>query len=82
MPLRCGKLALAAAVVGGILLAAPLSPAWAEQQADNNKFIPKEEGNSNVTAYLIVVVSMMVGMTAICRKSYRTADPKRSNSEK
>jgi hypothetical protein len=76
------RAALAAAVVGGIVLAAPLTPAWARKQADNNKFIPKEEGDSNVTAYLIVVVSMMMGMMAICRKSYRSAEPKRSGSEK
>jgi hypothetical protein len=78
---RIGRVAMAAAFVGGMLLAAPPSPAWARKQADNSKFIPKDEGESNVTAYLIVVASMMLGMTAICRKSHRTADPKRSSSE-
>jgi len=72
---------MAAAFVAGMVLAAPPSPAWARKQADNSKFMPKEEEESNVTAYLIVIGSMMLGMTAICRKSYRSTDPKRSSSE-
>jgi hypothetical protein len=77
------RAALLLAIVGGIVLAAPMGPAWAgNKKSDNSKFVPKEEGDSYVTAYLIVVVSMMLGMTAICRKSYRTTDPKRPGSER
>ncbi|HEX4147322.1 MAG TPA: hypothetical protein VHY91_27750 [Pirellulales bacterium] len=78
---RFARAALLVAAVSGMLLVAPMSPAWARKQADNSKFIPKDEGESYVTAYLIVVVSMMMGMTAICRKSYRTIDPKRSSGD-
>jgi hypothetical protein len=76
-----GRAVLAVAAIGGMLLATPPSPAWAKPKADNNKFIPKEEENSDVAAYFIIVVSIMLGMTAVCRKNYRTADPKRSSSE-
>lgn len=75
---RFMRVALAAMVAGSMLLATPLSPAWAKKRnAMNSGVVPQADSESNVTGYIIVVFGVMLGMTAICRKSYRTTDPKR-----
>jgi hypothetical protein len=76
---RFVRAALAAILVGGLVVAAPPGPAWAKDKK-NTGVIPKEEGDSNVAAYFIVICGILVGLTAVCRRNYRTAEPKRPGS--
>ncbi len=74
---RFARAALAATIAGSILFAAPLNPAWAKKGALNKGVVPEADSESNLTGYMIVIGGVMLGMVAICRKTYRTTDPKR-----
>jgi hypothetical protein len=77
---RIARMALGAIIVGSILLAAPLSPAWAKKGALNKMVVPEADKESNTLGYAIVLGALGVGLAVITRKSYRTVDPKRVGS--
>ncbi|HTU24482.1 MAG TPA: hypothetical protein VMF30_03735 [Pirellulales bacterium] len=81
LPRRIFWGAFAAGLTVGILFAGPLSVTWAKPKADNTKLMSSDDGPSYLTGYLIVIGSLAVGLTAVCRKSYRTAEIKQAGDK-